>query len=157
MNESSATDAVPSEGAGTHGHDLPLENRPGVPMEAAPQTEGDERGRAAPPQQPRADEHLHRAGIDEPTPVFGTAQPPRGLSGLIRRGAYRIPEHYARHWMLLLLADRVDVLEDRLGAGLGHGLERAGMHRVAEPARRNPLPLLAGAAAGLWIGRRIIS
>jgi hypothetical protein len=44
-------------------------------------------------------------------PVFGTAQPPRGLSGALRRRAYAIPEHRARHWALLLLADRVDVVE----------------------------------------------
>ena len=46
-----------------------------------------------------------------PTPVFGTAQPPRGLCGALRRRAYAIPEHHARHWALLLLADRVDVVE----------------------------------------------
>ena len=48
------------------------------------------------------------------TPVFGTAQPPRGLSGRLRRAAYGIPDHFARHWMLLILADRVDVLESRV-------------------------------------------
>jgi hypothetical protein len=48
------------------------------------------------------------------TPVFGTMQPPRGLSGLIRRAAYRVPEHKAPRWMLLLLGDRVDVWESRL-------------------------------------------
>ena len=49
------------------------------------------------------------------TPVFGTRQPPRGLSGVIRRAAYRIPEHKAGRWMLLMLGDRVDVWESRLG------------------------------------------
>jgi hypothetical protein len=48
------------------------------------------------------------------TPVFGTTQPPRGLSGLIRRAGYRVPEHKAGRWMLLLLGDRVDVWESRL-------------------------------------------
>jgi hypothetical protein len=33
----------------------------------------------------------------------------------MRRMAYRIPEWRARHWMLLLLADRVDVVEGLLG------------------------------------------
>jgi hypothetical protein len=51
------------------------------------------------------------------TPVFGTAQPPQGISGLVRRRAYAIPEHRVRHWMLLLLADRLDLLEYRLGGG----------------------------------------
>ena len=54
-------------------------------------------------------------GVFEPrTPVFGTAQPPRGLSGRLRAAAYAIPDHFARHWMLLILADRVDVLESRV-------------------------------------------
>jgi hypothetical protein len=46
------------------------------------------------------------------TPVFGTATPPRGLSGAIRRYAYRkYSEGRAAHWMLLMLADRVDAAE----------------------------------------------
>jgi hypothetical protein len=48
------------------------------------------------------------------TPVFGTAQPPRGLSGLVRRVAYRLPERRASRWALLLAGDRLDVLEHRL-------------------------------------------
>ena len=31
-----------------------------------------------------------------------------GLSGAIRRLAYRYPDHHLRHWSLLLLGDRVD-------------------------------------------------
>jgi hypothetical protein len=54
-----------------------------------------------------------RRGLDELTPVFGTAQPPHGLSGVLRRIAYHVPEHRARHWALLLMADRIDVLESR--------------------------------------------
>jgi hypothetical protein len=46
-------------------------------------------------------------------PVFGTAVPPRGLSGRVRKAAYRWPDHYMRHWTLLLLADRVDLWEHR--------------------------------------------
>jgi hypothetical protein len=51
------------------------------------------------------------------TPVFGTSCPPRGLSGRIRRLAYaRYSEARAAHWLLLLGADRVDVLESRVRA-----------------------------------------
>jgi hypothetical protein len=43
------------------------------------------------------------------TPVFGTAQPPHGLSGMIRGYAYRrFSEARAAHWLLLIAADRVD-------------------------------------------------
>jgi hypothetical protein len=49
------------------------------------------------------------------TPVFGTSCPPRGLSGLIRRYAYRrYSEGRAAHWVLLIAADRVDVIENRV-------------------------------------------
>lgn len=42
-------------------------------------------------------------------PVFGTAQPLRGVSGGIRRLSYtRYSEARAAHWLLLLLADRVE-------------------------------------------------
>lgn len=45
-------------------------------------------------------------------PVFGTSCPTRGLSGLIRRAAYRRwSEARAAHWLVLLAADRVDVYE----------------------------------------------
>jgi hypothetical protein len=49
------------------------------------------------------------------TPVFGTAQPPKGLSGVIRRLSYaRYSEGRAAHWLLLMLADRVDAVEEHL-------------------------------------------
>jgi hypothetical protein len=48
-------------------------------------------------------------------PVFGTAQPPRGLSGAIRKLSYaRYSEGQAAHWLLLVLADRVDAWENHL-------------------------------------------
>ncbi len=54
------------------------------------------------------------------TPVFGTAQPLRGLSGAIRRYAYTLSEARTAHWLLLMAGDRVDVLEHRIAALL-HG------------------------------------
>jgi len=46
------------------------------------------------------------------TPVFGTAQPRRGLAGAIRTYAYeRFSEGRAAHWLLLVAADRVDAIE----------------------------------------------
>lgn len=46
------------------------------------------------------------------TPVFGTAQPLRGLSGVVRRLAYdRYSEGRAAHWLLLLAGDRLDAVE----------------------------------------------
>jgi hypothetical protein len=49
------------------------------------------------------------------TPVFGTACPPRGVSGAIRKLAYaRYSEGRAAHWLLLIAADRVDAWENHL-------------------------------------------
>jgi hypothetical protein len=53
------------------------------------------------------------------TPVFGTSCPPRGVSGRVRRYAYaRFSEGRAAHWLLLVAADRLDVLENRIAAVL---------------------------------------
>jgi hypothetical protein len=42
-------------------------------------------------------------------PVFGTSCPPRGLSGAVRKFAYkRYSEGRAAHWLLLIAADRID-------------------------------------------------
>ena len=42
-------------------------------------------------------------------PVFGTAQPLHGASGIIRRAAYaKYSEGRLAHWLLLVLGDRVD-------------------------------------------------
>jgi hypothetical protein len=49
------------------------------------------------------------------TPVFGTSCPPKGISGVMRRYAYRrYSEGRAAHWLLLLAADRVDAVESTL-------------------------------------------
>lgn len=43
--------------------------------------------------------------------VFGTTSPPRGLSGVIRRAAFRWSESNLMHWLLLMGADRVNTFE----------------------------------------------
>ncbi len=48
------------------------------------------------------------------TPVFGTVCPPKGVSGIVRRLAYKLSEHRVAHWQLLVLADRIDVIESRI-------------------------------------------
>jgi hypothetical protein len=51
------------------------------------------------------------------TPVFGTAQPRKGLSGAIRKLAYaKYSEAQAPHWLILMAADRVDVVESALAS-----------------------------------------
>jgi hypothetical protein len=43
--------------------------------------------------------------------VYGTPEPPKGLSGMIRRFAFRYTENEYLHWLPLILADRVNMVE----------------------------------------------
>jgi hypothetical protein len=45
------------------------------------------------------------------TAVFGTSVPPSGWSGVLRRKAFKYSESSYGHWLPLLLADRVNVVE----------------------------------------------
>ncbi len=94
------------------GADVSAQERPGVPMEHAPQALTPTAPQQVERQRPRRG-IIHAKGRPM-TPVFGTGEPLSGISGLIRRMAYNIRETQARHWMLLLMADRVDVLEHRV-------------------------------------------
>ena len=90
------------------GVDLSPERRPGVPMRQPPALADGAHWKA-----PEQQQHglARRPELRRLTPVFGTAVPVRGLSGVLRRVAYRIPDHRARHWLLLIFADRIDALE----------------------------------------------
>lgn len=123
------------------GVDLDPARRPAVPMEhTPPRLEGVSRDHPA--QQRRTVEVFHsieRPGI---TPVFGTSVPPSGVSGWIRRRAFGRSESDLRHWMLLLLADRVNVAE-----GLLDDVRRS-------PRARAVAFGMVGAALALWVLRR---
>ena len=97
-----------------YGSDLPGSERPGVPMETEPRSLTPTVHWTDPERQPPDRRVTKRRELQQLTPVFSTANPPRGLSGVLRRAAYRIPETRARHFMTLMLADRVDVLEHRV-------------------------------------------
>lgn len=151
----------PVEGRGILGVDQPPERRPGVPLDAVPSAAEGVEGRPLAAQTEQRERRLHRTALDGPTPVFGTAQPRWGLSGALRSAAYAIPEHRARHWMLLLFADRVDVAGDRVGRALAMPLEAVGAHGAAARIRARPsvaaaaVIALAAAAAGVWLAKRL--
>lgn len=67
-----------------------------------------------PPQQPVNIEVLHSNERPNVSAVFGTSMPPSGLSGAIRRFAFRHSESSYGHWLPLMLADRVNVCEGNL-------------------------------------------
>lgn len=87
--------------------DLNMARRPGVPMMHDPKPFPNTR---YPPErqpgEPTVPKHA-RPGKPLP-PVFGTATPIHGLSGLVKRLAYSLPDHKPTHWMLVLLSDRVE-------------------------------------------------
>ena len=45
------------------------------------------------------------------TAVFGTSSPPSGLSGKLRRFAFKFSEGNWGHWLSLILADRINMVE----------------------------------------------
>ncbi|ALD21671.1 hypothetical protein [Hymenobacter sp. DG25A] len=61
--------------------------------------------------QPEDTEVLRSIERPNVSAVFGTPEPPTGLSGLIRRFAFQFSENQYPHWLPLLLADRVNVVE----------------------------------------------
>ena len=101
------------------GADLDHKNRPGVPMERTP-PRYTPAGMATPPAQEQKVEVLvsnERPGI---TQIHGSVQPPSGLSGMLRRAAFKFSENDLRHWLILLGADRINVVEGIVD-DLAHG------------------------------------
>ncbi|MEI6947895.1 hypothetical protein V9K67_11925 [Paraflavisolibacter sp. H34] len=93
------------------GIDADPENEPTYPMK---NYTGDDHKRLdyrRPPQQPVTVEVLHSNERPDITVVFGTSVPPSGLSGHIRRFAFRHSEGSLAHWLPLLVADRVQTVE----------------------------------------------
>lgn len=88
------------------GADLDPANRPSVPKERTDLSTGahwvfPEQQQEKQPRE-RSIEHAFL------TPVFGTSVPLKGISGAMRRYAYRYSEARAAHWLILIAADRVD-------------------------------------------------
>ncbi|HYQ25846.1 MAG TPA: hypothetical protein VER04_01465 [Polyangiaceae bacterium] len=109
-------------------------DRPGVPQEIDPQPQADahwlvpEQQTSEPPPMIGEGRHL--------TPVYSTANQAGGLSGVVRRLAYQVPDYRPRRWALLVLADRIDVLESNpkklLGAAATVGLVSLGIYGLLQ-------------------------
>jgi hypothetical protein len=103
------------------GIDADTENDPTYPMKRRNGADYERFNYEKPPQQPVDIEVLHsieRPGISR---VFGTSIPPSGLSGMIRRFAFRYSESSYAHWVPLVLADRINMIEG-LVEDLAHGI-----------------------------------
>lgn len=106
------------------GADLDHANRPAYPMERTPpRLEGVHWDQ--PDNQALKMKIFHSTERPAVTPVFGTSTPPSGLSGKIRAFAYKLSENDIRHWLLLLFADRVNVVE-----GIGQDLRQGRIPNV---------------------------
>lgn len=84
---------------------------PAYPMKR--RTENDNKGMIweRPVQQPVNVEILKSNERPNISAVFGTSVPPSGLSGKIRRYAFKYSESSYGHWLPLLIADRVNMVE----------------------------------------------
>lgn len=72
----------------------------------------DHKGQWVRPTQQQPDvELLHSVEHKQTPAVFGTASPPKWVSGWMRRIAFRWSESNWAHWMLLMGADRVNMVE----------------------------------------------
>ena len=102
------------------GVDADPQNDPTYPMKH--RNNGEQAGYSwqRPPQQPIDVEVLHSNERPNVTAVFGTSTPPAGVSGMIRRSAFNYSESSYGHWLPLMLADRVSVVEGMVD-DLKHG------------------------------------
>ena len=103
------------------GVDADPKNDPTYPMKH--RNDGEQKGYAwtRPPQQADPVEVLHSNERPNLSAVFGTSTPPSGLSGMLRRHAFKYSESSYGHWLPLMLADRVGAVEGVLeDLGRGH-------------------------------------
>ena len=102
------------------GIDADPENEPTYPMKKYTGADHERIHYEKPPQQHTNIEIFHSIERPNVSAVFGTSTPPAGLSGAIRRFAYRYSESTYAHWVPLVLADRIDVVQGYIN-DLRHG------------------------------------
>lgn len=158
------------------GVDLDPADRPQVPRESLT-WRPDGAVWDLPDQQPHDGRRERSTEHADLTPVFGSAQPLKGISGRIRRVAYdRYSEARAAHWLLLVAGDRVEVagtvvrsfvstraVNPLVGTGMTAELKHHGwssrvgrgrsdvMHHAMDPLVVAGPWLLAG-----WVGHRVL-
>jgi hypothetical protein len=93
------------------GVDADPENDPTYPLRDRSQDDRSSKW-ARPPLQDDSDIEILTSIEHKQLPaVFGTSSPPSGLSGMIRRGAFTYSESHWLHWLMLMGADRINVVE----------------------------------------------
>lgn len=114
-----------------------------------------------PPLQPAEVEVLHSNERPGLTAVFGTSTPPAGLSGMIRRFAFAYSESSYGHWLPLMLADRVGVVEgvvqDLAGGRVPNLFAEWGWKAEWEHNRANLVGRVVAGAAVAAVGLGLIA
>jgi hypothetical protein len=95
------------------GIDADPENDPTYPMKNRNNGEHNGYSWERPPQQQEEAgvEILHSNERPNLSATFGTSVPPAGVSGMLRRAAFKYSENSYGHWLPLMLADRVNMVE----------------------------------------------
>ncbi|MGN8056135.1 hypothetical protein ACTJKN_07675 [Pedobacter sp. 22163] len=139
------------------GMDIDPDNEPTYPIK---NYTGDDHNRSnyeKAEQQPVNIELLKSNERPQPSVVFGTSVPPSGLSGAIRRYAFKHSEDRYRHWIPLILADRVNALE-----GIIEDVKKGTFPDIVKERgwksefRYNPVNMIGKAAITLALGGLVI-
>lgn len=144
----------PSEVKGW-GIDADPENDPVYPMKT--RNNGEHAGYTweRPVQQAETVEVLHSNERPNLTAVVGTSTPPAGLSGMIRRRAFDYSENSYAHWLPLMLADRIGMIEgvvgDLVGGRVPNIIEELGLKAEWKHNRANLVTKIAVGAAAVGI------
>ena len=93
------------------GVDADPDNDPTYPYRDRSEDDGPGMNWQRPPQQEPDVEILSSIEHQRLPAVFGTSTPPSGLSGMLRRGAFTYSESHWLHWLMLMGADRINVVE----------------------------------------------
>lgn len=93
------------------GIDADPENEPTYPMKNYTGDDHNGLNYQKPKQQKVTIEALHSNERPTITSVFGTSAPLSGLSGVLRRLAFRYSESSFGHWFPLIFADRINIWE----------------------------------------------
>jgi hypothetical protein len=141
------------------GIDADPKNDPTYPMKHN-RTDAEQEGYnwERPTQQSASVEVLHSNERPNLTAVFGTSTPPSGLSGMIRRYAFKYSESSFGHWIPLIIADRVNVVE-----GIIEDLSRGYVPNIfAEKGwkaewKHNPKGLVQKVAVGVLVTTAVVA
>ncbi|WP_312792334.1 hypothetical protein [Sphingobacterium sp.] len=96
------------------GIDFDPENDPTYPLKKRNNAEHQGYSWQRPQQQEETVEVLKSVERPNLTAVYGTSNPPAGLSGVLRRVAFKYSESSYARWLPLVLADRVNMVEGLL-------------------------------------------